>query len=221
MAGLHGDLEQLQTSYRAFDSTHNGDADDDDLPPTYQSSGTPWYQRPPPRQGGVHGQQQGSKAQEAPQHGGDYESPTGGVLIHTVPEGNKSRWSHIEDLDSFFKNVYTYHQRHGFNVMILQVRNRGSLLLFYFSMTPLFLQKIFELFQVVFIIFLCVYAVGCVDYDVLFNKVPPEGKVPGQKVTISDVVRPAGECMTQFSFSVSRVILQYSLFKTLIFTFLF
>jgi autophagy-related protein 9 len=37
-----------------------------------------------------------------------------------VPENSKSRWSHIEDLDSFFKNVYAYHQGHGFKVMILQ-----------------------------------------------------------------------------------------------------
>lgn len=47
------------------------------------------------------------------------ETP-GDVMIHVVPENSKSRWSHIEDLDSFFKNVYSYHQGHGFRVMILQ-----------------------------------------------------------------------------------------------------
>ena len=55
------------------------------------------------------------------------EGPPGGpgtggnVIIHHVPEESKSRWSHIEDLDSFFKKVYEYHQRHGFTVMMLQV----------------------------------------------------------------------------------------------------
>ena len=50
------------------------------------------------------------------------DSPGGGnVIIHHVPEESKSRWSHIEDLDSFFKKVYEYHQRHGFTVMMLQV----------------------------------------------------------------------------------------------------
>merc|ERR550532_2592804 len=68
----------------------------------------------------------------------------GGVIIHTVPEETRSRWSHIEDLDSFFKNVYTYHQKHGFQVMLV--------------------QKISELLQVVFILFLSVYLCDCVNY---------------------------------------------------------
>ena len=40
-------------------------------------------------------------------------------MIHTVPETGKSRWSHIDDLDSFFIKVYEYHQKHGFKVMTL------------------------------------------------------------------------------------------------------
>ena len=55
-------------------------------------------------------------------HAGIGPHGTGGnVIIHHVPEESKSRWSHIEDLDSFFKKVYEYHQRHGFTVMMLQV----------------------------------------------------------------------------------------------------
>ena len=50
-----------------------------------------------------------------------------GVFIHTVPESSKSRWSHIDDLDSFFKKVYSYHQKHGFKVMMLQVRKATCL----------------------------------------------------------------------------------------------
>ena len=43
-------------------------------------------------------------------------------MIHIVPEHGKSRWSHIDDLDSFFSKVYEYHQKHGFKVMMLQDR---------------------------------------------------------------------------------------------------
>lgn len=30
-----------------------------------------------------------------------------------------ARWNHIEDLDSFFTRMYYYHQKHGFNIMML------------------------------------------------------------------------------------------------------
>ena len=61
--------------------------------------------------------------------GGSPQSPGDGddVIIHMAPKGGKSRWSHIDDLDSFFKKVYRYHQRHGFAVMMTQVREgRGE-----------------------------------------------------------------------------------------------
>ena len=61
-------------------------------------------------------------ASPAKEHG-DQDHPPGGVIIHTVPEESRSRWSHIDDLDSFFKNVYTYHQKSGFKVMLVQVRD--------------------------------------------------------------------------------------------------
>ena len=37
-----------------------------------------------------------------------------------VPERKTDRWNHIEDLDSFFKKVYHYHQKHGFMCMFLE-----------------------------------------------------------------------------------------------------
>jgi hypothetical protein len=124
MAGrLHGDLENLQTSYSSFNahdhdrtSAETEEDEDDDIPPSYQQGGgSPWYQN---ANSGLLPRASGHK----PHLSGDHEPPSGGVIIHTVPEGGKSRWSHIEDLDSFFKNVYTYHQKHGFQVMLLQVK---------------------------------------------------------------------------------------------------
>lgn len=66
-----------------------------------------------------------------------------GIMIHVVPDTSKgthaismylcllsnsycvcnsfftARWNHIEDLDSFFTRMYYYHQKHGFNVMMV------------------------------------------------------------------------------------------------------
>ena len=123
MAGVHRDLEELQTSYSAFDTDKNQDPgdDDEDAPPRFQ-------QQSPIRpafwlQGSALPRQTGGAKHATKEHGIDQDHP-GGVIIHTVPEENKSRWSHIDDLDSFFKNVYTYHQKSGFKVMFVQVRNK-------------------------------------------------------------------------------------------------
>ena len=70
-------------------------------------------------------------------------------MIHIVPEHGKSRWSHIDDLDSFFTKVYEYHQKHGFNVMMV--------------------QEILELLQFIFIVFFTVFLVEGVDYPKLFK----------------------------------------------------
>lgn len=114
------------------------------------------------------------------QHKEHNEPPSGGVIIHTVAEESKSRWSHIEDLDSFFKNIYLYHQKNGFSVMLV--------------------QKFSDLLQVAFILFLSVYLVDCVNYDVLFSNKVPDGKAAGAKVTMADVVLPPAECLSTLSF---------------------
>lgn len=74
-----------------------------------------------------------------------------GVMIHVVPEGNKARWNHIEDLDSFFTRMYHYHQKHGFACMIL--------------------QEFFELGQFIFVVTFSTFLFHCVDYSVLFKYV--------------------------------------------------
>ena len=72
------------------------------------------------------------------------------------------------------------------------------------SMTRFFFifQRFSELFQVVFILFLSVYLIDCVDYQALFNN-KPESKGLNHKVTLSEVLHPPGQCMTKLSFWVS------------------
>jgi autophagy-related protein 9 len=81
----------------------------------------------------------------------DYEETPldSGIMIHVVPESGKSRWNHIEDLDSFFTRMYLYHQKHGFACMML--------------------QEIFELGQFIFVIIFSTFLFHCIDYSILFK----------------------------------------------------
>jgi len=88
-----------------------------------------------------------------------------GVMFHMVPEVGKSRWSHIDDLDSFFSKVYEYHQKHGFTVMML--------------------QELLELIQFIFMIGFTVFIAEYINYDLLFDN-------KGQKLHISDVILSKG-----------------------------
>uniref|UniRef100_A0A0K2TJ06 Autophagy-related protein 9 n=1 Tax=Lepeophtheirus salmonis TaxID=72036 RepID=A0A0K2TJ06_LEPSM len=106
--------------------------------------------------------------------------PIDNVMIHMVPEGSKSRWSHIDDLDSFFKQVYEYHQKNGFSVMIL--------------------REFMELIQFAFIVFLTTYLWHCIDYDLLFNKKPPSLSFErDKKLKLSDCVYSFGVCVQSFT----------------------
>ena len=87
-------------------------------------------------------------------------------MIHIVPEQGKSKWSHIDDLDSFFSKVYEYHQKHGFTVMML--------------------QEVLELLQFIFIVCFTVFLSECVNYPVLFRDKPLEPN-DGHKMTLYDV----------------------------------
>lgn len=118
------------------------------------------------------------------------------MVFHVVPKSSKSRWNHIEDLDSFFTRVYQYHQNHGLLCMML--------------------QQLFELVQFIFIIVFTSFLFTCVDYDVLFrNKYPSHYKnisaVP-DKITLPDVIRSHDQCMEHFSWKLVLTILAASLF---------
>lgn len=100
------------------------------------------------------------------------------LLIHTVPDSSRTRWNHVEDLDSFFTRVYQYHQNHGLACMML--------------------HEILELVKFLFVVVFSMFLINCVDYQVLFrNKPPPHN---GTKVTVNDVVIPCGQCISSFGF---------------------
>ena len=124
MAGRHSDLENLHTSYNAFvDNQDNDDESDNENPPLFYGSGQPttsstWHHQTQNTNIHMPKLKNKNKTKLSKNNSPDPESH----IIHTVPEENRgSRWSHIEDLDTFFKNIYTYHQKHGFRVMLVQV----------------------------------------------------------------------------------------------------
>ncbi|XP_037098391.1 autophagy-related protein 9A [Syngnathus acus] len=102
------------------------------------------------------------------------DSPPGeeNLLMH-VPEGAKSQWHHIENLDLFFQRVYNLHQKNGFTCMLL--------------------GEIFELIQLLFVVGFTVFLANCVDYDILFaNKFV--NHTDSSKVTLPDAFVPVEVC---------------------------
>ncbi|XP_060938644.1 autophagy-related protein 9A [Limanda limanda] len=102
------------------------------------------------------------------------DSPPGeeNLLMH-VPEGGKSQWHHIENLDLFFQRVYNLHQKNGFTCMLL--------------------GEIFELVQLLFVVGFTVFLANCVDYDILFaNKFV--NHTDSSKVTLPDAFLPVNVC---------------------------
>nr|XP_054511301.1 autophagy-related protein 9B isoform X8 [Pan troglodytes] len=53
-------------------------------------------------------------SQDSPIHGEEQQP-----LLH-VPEGLRGSWHHIQNLDSFFTKIYSYHQRNGFACILLE-----------------------------------------------------------------------------------------------------
>nr|XP_061824103.1 autophagy-related protein 9A-like [Nerophis lumbriciformis] len=102
------------------------------------------------------------------------DSPPGeeNLLMH-VPEGAKSQWHHIENLDLFFQRIYNLHQKNGFTCMLL--------------------GEIFELVQLLFVVGFTVFLANCVDYDILFaNKFV--NHTDSSKVTLPDAFVPVDVC---------------------------
>lgn len=97
------------------------------------------------------------------------------ILIHVSPTSreNSMPWrQYMHDLDDFFIRIYKYHQKNGFICLI-----SGQLL---------------ELIQIVYSVFLPIFFLNYVDYDILFKnkQLPPTANNPSGKVHIYDVVKP-------------------------------
>ncbi|XP_048196424.1 LOW QUALITY PROTEIN: autophagy-related protein 9B [Perognathus longimembris pacificus] len=111
---------------------------------------------------------------------GSQDSPLPGEeqqpLLHE-PEGLRGSWHHIQNLDSFFTQIYSYHQRNGFACILL--------------------EDIFQLGQFIFIVTFTTFLLRCVDYDVLFanrpNNQTRSGPFP-KKVAMSDAILPSAQC---------------------------
>ncbi|KZC08899.1 PREDICTED: autophagy-related protein 9A [Dufourea novaeangliae] len=122
------------------------------------------YQRMEPYEGEEEDGEDDDDHEETPQESG--------VMIHVVPEGNKARWNHIEDLDSFFTRMYHYHQKHGFACMML--------------------QEVLELFQFIFVVTFSTYLFHCIDYSVLFKDKVTNST--SHKTSINDAILPTSKC---------------------------
>jgi autophagy-related protein 9 len=101
-----------------------------------------------------------------------------GFLVHMSPDVNRSQWNHVDDLDKFFTSVYEYHQRHGFETMVL--------------------AETLQLLQFVFIVLFVTYLNWCVNYEELFDNVHHNSTK--EKITFSDVTYPVGTCIARFNF---------------------
>ncbi|GFR97923.1 autophagy-related protein 9 [Elysia marginata] len=113
-----------------------------------------------------------------------------GLLVHMTHDDNKSQWNHVDDLDKFFTSVYDYHQRHGFQNMVL--------------------AEVLQLLQFVFIVIFVTYLSYCVNYPELFDEVPH--KNASHKKTLSDIVYPLGQCSSRIPFFSWLLLLLCSLF---------
>nr|XP_006211394.1 autophagy-related protein 9B [Vicugna pacos] len=110
-------------------------------------------------------------SQDSPLHGEEQQP-----LLH-VPEGLRGSWHHIQNLDSFFTKIYSYHQRSGFACILL--------------------EDVFQLGQFIFIVTFTTFLLRCVDYNVLFANQPNNRTRPGllhSKVTLSDAILPSSQC---------------------------
>ncbi|XP_054011794.1 autophagy-related protein 9A isoform X1 [Hylaeus anthracinus] len=127
------------------------------------------YQRMEPYEGEEGDGEDDDEHEETPQESG--------VMIHVVPEGNKARWNHIEDLDSFFTRMYHYHQKHGFACMML--------------------QEMLELGQFIFVVTFSTFLFHCIDYSVLFKDKVTNST--SHKTSINDAILSTSECTSSMS----------------------
>ncbi|XP_063498431.1 autophagy-related protein 9B [Symphalangus syndactylus] len=123
-------------------------------------------------------------SQDSPIHGEEQQP-----LLH-VPEGLRGSWHHIQNLDSFFTKIYSYHQRNGFACILL--------------------EDVFQLGQFIFIVTFTTFLLRCVDYNVLFANHPSNRTRPGpfhSKVTLSDAILPSAQCAERIRSSPLLVLL--------------
>ncbi|CAL8290081.1 unnamed protein product [Gadus morhua 'NCC'] len=135
------------------------------------------------------------------------DSPPGeeNLLVH-VPEGAKSQWHHIENLDLFFQRIsfahyiIFYHKTRITLILLNDMVSESTLTLLHVynlhqknGFTCMLLGEIFELVQLLFVVGFTVFLANCVDYDILFaNKFV--NHTDSSKVTLPDAFLPVDVC---------------------------
>lgn len=76
----------------------------------------------------------------------------------------------MHDLDDFFIRLYKYHQKSGFACLVC--------------------SQLLELVQIVYSVFLPIFFLNYIDYDILFKNKPTDPTNPTAKVHIYDVIKP-------------------------------
>lgn len=109
--------------------------------------------------------------------------------IHIVPKSDKTRWNHIEDLDSFFTRVYQYHQQNGFLCMMV--------------------NQILDLIKFAFIMIFTVFLASFINYNVLFRIDLPQDR---NKVYIRDCVKSFADGWQDMSYSMFFFLLAATIF---------
>ncbi|CAF0724872.1 unnamed protein product [Brachionus calyciflorus] len=124
----------------------------------------------------------GLNAQSTDNEDEDYP-PQFTTLNHEI---EKSKWSHIDDLDEFFTRVYHYHQNHG--------------------MPSLIFTEFLNLFQIMFLSLFSIFMLECVDYNTLFQNqhVISDKKNNSivEKRSIHDVIFPMDQCVKNIGFRI-------------------
>ncbi|KAF2367175.1 Autophagy-related protein 9 [Trinorchestia longiramus] len=117
------------------------------------------------------------------------------VLMHRVPERVRD-WHHVDDLDSFFRRVYRFHQGCGYRVMLT--------------------RELLDLAQYLFMVWITVMVLCGVDYGLLFGNemVAMNNNHTGEVIRISlwDGFYSFSETMSHVTWSVGII-----LFAALIF----
>lgn len=123
------------------------------------------------------------------------------ILIHvpsTDRENNMSWRPYMQDLDEFFINLYKYHQKNGFLCLCC--------------------WQVIELAQIVYSVFLPIFFLNYIDYDILFRNKPPDPKDPNRKVHIYDVLKSYDRVtipsIQLFAISLAFIFLVWKVVKT-------
>ena len=93
----------------------------------------------------------------------------GSAPVCTVTATSTRRWNHVKNLDKFFTHLYEYHEGNG--MLCMATRYIGDLIV------------------TIFIIFITLFCLVAVDFDIVFENTEPQHA--GHKVYFEDIIYPS------------------------------